>query len=458
MANRGFTMGVANRAPRLWLSLVLATGLSGCDPAGAPTEPSAARAATTLVTVTATVPDSSARDTTIEIQVIGTGFDRGSAVTFLRDGVPEPKMRVNSTKYLKATALTANVTIAGDAPPDAYDVMVTTSTGKKGIGTEKFTVLLINVVPGTIAFFSANGQGQAAGAGCDSRGNNCRPVVWSDGSSTFLPLPAGSCGGRASALNALGVVAGRSACTVFAPLRWTPSAGGGYTMETLQRPAGSSNYFLFDMNGQGIIAGSSYDPALNQLSAVLWDAAGAVRRLASPLPDGTSEALGINESGLVSGHVRGPGGPRPVVWLPDGSAVLLRIPDTASYGFASVINDRGVVSGNVGVPSGYRAVRWLPDPAQANAWLPAEYLVAAGNGQVHGINNADQIVGTLDDMPFFWDEARGAVRLPVASNRSAGDANGISEPTAGFPRIFGRSTPGSNSMSNPGVGVWWPVP
>jgi hypothetical protein len=450
-------MNVANRVPRLWLSIVLATGLSGCDPAGAPTEPSAARAATTSVTVTATVPDSSARDTTLEIQVIGTGFDRGSAVTFLRDGVPEPKVRVNSTKYVKATALTANVTIAGDAPPDAYDVMVTTSTGKKGIGTEKFTVLLVNVVPGTTALLTANGQGQAAGVGCDTK--HCRPLAWIDGSSTFLPLPAGSCGGRATAMNALGVIAGRSACTVFEPLRWTPSPGGGYTMQTLERPASSSNYFIFDINGQGIIAGSSYDPALNRFSAVLWDAAGAVRQLASPLPDvGTSEAHGINESGRVSGHVWGPGGDRPVVWLPDGSAVLLRIPDTASYGYASVINDRGVVGGTVGVPGGFRAVRWLPDPAQANAWLPAEYLVAAGNGWVNGINNADQIAGTLDGMPIFWEEGRGAVRLPVASNRWGGDAYGISEPTAGFPRIFGRSRPTSNASNNPGVGVWWPLP
>jgi hypothetical protein len=457
MANRGQTMDIANRVARLWLLLVLATGLSGCDPAGAPTEPSAARAPTTAVTVTATVPDSSARDTTIEIQVIGTGFDRGSAVTFLRDGVPEPKMRVNSTKYVKATALTANVTIAGDAPPDAYDVMVTTSTGKKGIGTEKFTVLLVNVVPGTTALLTANGQGQAAGVGCDTK--HCRPLAWIDGRSTFLPLPAGSCGGRATAMNALGVIAGRTACTVFAPLRWTPSAGGGYTMQTLERPAGSSNYFINDINGQGIIAGSSYDPALNRFSAVLWDAAGAVRQLASPLPDvGTSEAQGINESGLVAGYVPRPGGYQPVVWLPDGSAVQLRIPDTASYGFAKVINDRGVVSGNVGVPSGYRAVRWLPDPTQPNAWLPAEYLVTAGNGTVNGINNADQIVGVLDGLPFFWEEGRGAVRLPVVSNRWGGDAYGISEPTAGFPRIFGRSIPPSNASNNPGVGVWWPVP
>src|SRR6185295_14369986 len=133
---------------------------------------------------------------------------------------------------------------------------------------------------------------------------------WNGGNAVSLPMPAGSCGGRASAINAGGVIAGRSNdCTVATPLRWTPAAGGGYTMQALQRPAGSTNYFLFDINGQGIIAGSSYDPTLNRFSAVVWDAAGTVRLLNSPLPGvGTSEATGINESGLVSGYVRRPGG------------------------------------------------------------------------------------------------------------------------------------------------------
>ena len=120
-------------------------------------------------------------------------FDRGSAVTFLRDGVVEPKLRVNSTKYQKATAVVANVTIAGDAPPDAYDVMVTTASGKKGIGTERFTVLSINIVAGANVFLNANAQGQAVGIGCDTnKGNTCRPVVWNGGNAVILPMPAGS--------------------------------------------------------------------------------------------------------------------------------------------------------------------------------------------------------------------------------------------------------------------------
>ena len=454
-------MSLANH--RVMLRLAGASGLllCGCQTSEVPTEPAAARAATTTsVTVTATVPDSSARDTTIDIQVIGTGFDRGSAVTFLRDGVAEPKLRVNSTKYLKTTAVVANVTIAGDAPPVVYDVMVTTATGKKGIGTERFTVLAINIVAGANVFMNANAQGQAVGIGCESRGGACRPVVWNGGKAVVLPTPAGSCGGRGSAINAAGVIAGRSNdCTVATPLRWTPTSGGGYTMQALQRPAGSTNYFLFDINGQGTVAGSSYDPTLNRFSAVLWDAAGTVRVLNSPLAEvGTSEATGINESGLVSGYVRRPGGYQPVVWLPDGSAVQLQIPDSASYGFASVINDRGVVAGNVGLPVGYRAVIWWPDPSRANTWLPAQYLVTTGNREVHGINNSDQIVGTADGMPFYWDPTRGAVTLAVASNRWGGDAYGLTEATAGFPRIFGRSTPPSNTGTNSTLGVWWPVP
>ena len=61
-------------------------------------------------------------------------------------------------------------------------------------------------------------------------------------------------------------------------------------------------------------------------------------------------------------------------------------------------------------------------------------------------------------MPFFWDPGRGAVTLAVASNRWGGDAYGLTEAAAGFPRIFGRSTPPSNFSTNNTLGVWWPVP
>lgn len=94
------------------------------------------------VTVSATDPSSAPQDTTLDVAVFGSGFDRGSRADFALDGVPSDKVRTNSTKFANPKKLIANITIAADAVPDRYDVIVTTSQGKRGIGIELFEVRL----------------------------------------------------------------------------------------------------------------------------------------------------------------------------------------------------------------------------------------------------------------------------------------------------------------------------
>jgi hypothetical protein len=93
-------------------------------------------------TVTATAPDTTVQDTTLDVTVSGSGFDNGSTVEWLLAGVPDPRVHTNSTRYVSSKSLVANITIAKDAVPASYDVAVSTTTGKKGIGTELFVVQL----------------------------------------------------------------------------------------------------------------------------------------------------------------------------------------------------------------------------------------------------------------------------------------------------------------------------
>jgi hypothetical protein len=58
------------------------------------------------------------------------------------DGVTTDKVRTNSTTFVTPKKLIANITIAPDAVPERYDVIVTTSKGKRGIGIERFEVTL----------------------------------------------------------------------------------------------------------------------------------------------------------------------------------------------------------------------------------------------------------------------------------------------------------------------------
>jgi hypothetical protein len=58
----------------------------------------------------------------------------------LIDGLPTSKVVTTRTRYKNQGEVIATLSIALDAPVVAYDVAVTTSRGKKGIGIEKFAV------------------------------------------------------------------------------------------------------------------------------------------------------------------------------------------------------------------------------------------------------------------------------------------------------------------------------
>ena len=122
-------------------------------------------------TVTATAPDTTVQDTTLDVQVSGSGFDAGSQAEWLLAGVPDPRVHTNSTRYVSRSALVANITIAKDAVPAKYDVAVTTSNGKKGIGTELFVIQLRD--PTAIVAFTDAGMAVTSDGRGPYVGNEC---------------------------------------------------------------------------------------------------------------------------------------------------------------------------------------------------------------------------------------------------------------------------------------------
>jgi hypothetical protein len=136
-----------DRVSRLWSVLVLVA----CMPAvwacedRQPTPPGidAARSGSTTSgdpSVSAVAPDSATLDTTLDVTVTGSNFDQGSRVDLALAGVVSDSVRTNQTRFVNSRKLVANVTIAAGADTGKYDVVVTASTGKKGIGTELFAI------------------------------------------------------------------------------------------------------------------------------------------------------------------------------------------------------------------------------------------------------------------------------------------------------------------------------
>ena len=124
------------------------TGLLACTESQSSnlTEPSVLAAkggpAGAKVRVTEAIPSEAPQEITLDVEVIGSGFDDGSVVEFLLAGQSTTKVNVNSSQFMSDKKLIAELTIAADADVALYDIEVTTSRGKKGIGSEKFSVKL----------------------------------------------------------------------------------------------------------------------------------------------------------------------------------------------------------------------------------------------------------------------------------------------------------------------------
>jgi hypothetical protein len=126
------------------LSLLVLSGCAAETPVSGPVqEPNFAKGGGSGPTVRAADPDSGLRNTTIDVRVLGSGFDNGSKAIWAIDGdtaFATTKITTHSTRFVRSGELVANITIAADAPLALFDIVVVTAGGKKGIGIEKFAV------------------------------------------------------------------------------------------------------------------------------------------------------------------------------------------------------------------------------------------------------------------------------------------------------------------------------
>jgi uncharacterized membrane protein len=213
-------------------------------------------------TVKSTVPSASPRDTSISVLVQGSGFDQGSRAVWALNGdtsTTTTKIHVTTTTFVSSKELVADLTIRADAPLDLYDVQVLTSSGKKGIGIERFEVTV---------------------------------------NATALPSLSAQ-GGGANAINDAGTVVGSSwdHDHLYA-VRWRKH-GRIWRVEKL--PGSGTNAALAtganDIASDGTVVGHRFhlDSDDQRPRALVWPISGGVVELGSGL------ALGVNPRGTIVG-------------------------------------------------------------------------------------------------------------------------------------------------------------
>lgn len=413
----------------------LSVALTACQSDPATSIDSAELAvASTAPVVSSTNPAATLRDTTLDVHVLGSGFDRGSKVEFAIAGVVEPKLRVNSVKFVRSSDLLANVTVAADAPVARYDVIVTAATGKKGIGTERFAVLSMIDLGTPSGGYSygrdVNSSGTVVGE-YQVAGSTCkRAYVWS-GATEFMVLPQSSlgCTNYASGINDAGVIVGHvyGAAGAQSILRWTPN-GGSWTLEHLAAPAGFtlSGGGAMDISENGTILGEylSSDNTYRQLLRTEDGWHLLERSAAAASPTCWINGFGVNDAGQAVGtDCNGA-----LFWSsPTAAPVYLPIPSGHGKAVAWDINDAGVVVGkSTNLSTGKRrACRWLPD---GSGGFTHEDLgdLGGGEAEARSINRDGRIAGWSSASTagnsmraFLWTEGAVMRGLATLQNQNA---------------------------------------
>jgi len=365
------------------------------------------------------------RNITLDVHIFGSGFDKGSTAQWAIKGVPSSKVVTNSTSYVSSRELVANITIAADADVAYYDVIVTAaSSGKPGIGTEQFEVLVESLDLGTLGGGDAeatgiNDAGQIVGGSFTSKGVN-KPFLWENGTMRDLGLPAGGTWGRAEGINSTALVVGSAAVGgKMKPWQWTASSG----VSLLPLPNGIATGWAMGLNDAGDIVGSVGE---TDSHAVVWRS-GAMTDI-HPSPGGASEAFAINSLGDVLGAYHPAGTSQgddgtAFVRLASGEIRWLPCPGTSCRGGG--INTNRDVVGTVHYADGTkRAYRW------ADAGLGAHGAIGVSGTSGHGISDGGFVTGNFSftiwttEGAALWGNSGDMLPLQSESNsvRSSGSA------------------------------------
>jgi probable HAF family extracellular repeat protein len=373
-------------------------------------------------------------DAAVAVRIVGSAFDQGSIASWERAGVTDPKISVQETRFVSSTELVATISVAPDARIDLYDVAVTTSTRKKGIGMERFIVTVAQSI-GTLG-------GNTLARGVNDRGATVGYSMLGSSQHAFFAAPGAAMTdlgvGQAYDLDPTGTTIVGNVSGVG--LVWR-NTGGTWTSSPLPHNGIAARATTIATTASGLVIGGSVDiqltsrtvqgrPALWRETATGW----ALQTYATPAGFSSAWIEDVNVLGQAVGVARDPYS-KAYVWEADGTPVAL-IPIAGDrLPFAYGINPAGTVI--VGA-SGGGAVYWKR--AENGSWLPPRTLETCGKAV--DINGAGMIVGQGCQNATLWtlDEAGNVTRRKLPGLGASSDAPAVEAINdAAFPIAAGKA-------------------
>jgi hypothetical protein len=417
----------------LIVALVAVSACTDSTPPSAPMAPElglSARGGTSGPTVKSTAPDTATIDSTLDVHVFGSGFDVGSRAQWALNGVPSGKVVTNSTSFVSSTELVANITIAPDAPLASYDVIVTTSSGKGGIGTELFVITAkatdLGTLPGDVrsSAVDVNDAGYIAGSSESTSNPGSRGFVRVG--TTMIPLSDVTIFSRGLGIsngNPVYVVGDYAYDGNSHPARWTvdPNAGTA-TVTHLSSGFGNAD----GVNDAGAAVGFTGS------DAVVWDANGTAEIMVPPVANTFTSGLGrdINNAGYVLVNFTGASYTR--TYLRAANKQWIELPPQS--GDVSTFGRRvSEVSGTTIYVAGtsyrndrsFHAMRWTVDVV-SNTIVKTESRSETSSSS--DVSTSGAVSGSLEgrqtNTPFIWRLSGLSTLRPPKSGSNA-QASGI---------------------------------
>ncbi|MEP7149440.1 MAG: carboxypeptidase-like regulatory domain-containing protein [Acidobacteriota bacterium] len=222
-------------------------------------------------------------------------------------------------------------------------------------------------------------------------GTSRLPIVWTSGSVSQLPLPAGETLGDANDVNSSGVAVG--SVNGGSLQRGVVYSGGSATVITQTTSNGSFFITAFGVNDSGRVVGQGIDPtnAARNVGIVYDIGNASAFEVGSLAGLNGALAFGVSNAGHVVGSTMlNQGSGTPFIWTQAGGMIAIPFPMGTSQGSARAVNSAGWA---VGTASSAFAIPFLFDGT--NTYRLAD-LIPPGTGWDLSTNTSSSALGISD--------------------------------------------------------------
>lgn len=279
---------------------------------------------------------------------------------------------------------------------------------------QTYRAVPLDTLGGTFSVaFGVNDKGVGVGA-AETASGAVHAVVWNNGETVDLGALPGGDSSRAFSINNANQITGwaHDEQGRVRPVRWDPVEGGGWAITDLGTLGGETGWGN-RINSAGTVVGRA-DLATARYHAFRADGGGEpvdLGILDYPQTRGYSEALGINDAGVIVGYAYATlFGPDHAMVIDDRGARDITPPGQFTFARAHAVNASNTVAGILILPGGGTDGFEAAVYTETAGWTELGVVEGMTESEAYDLNDTGEVVGMSYNLET--QEYRGFVRFP----------------------------------------------